>query len=378
MSSLTLPWQPARPEFRLIYKGVNISDEVKPHLISCTYTDKVHGESDEIEFTVQDHKGLWRGPWCPEHGDSVDLSIGYKGSPLVNCGTFELDEPSPSMGRSGDTMAIKGVATAVTKALRTKKTKGFDNQSLKQVVDKIAAEQGLTVIGPVPDIQFERVTQRRERDLQFLTRLAENFGAYFTVKGSKLVFIERDKVHEREEIMTISEAAGLVDGIIAPSTVWISADLKRGAHKTYSKAKATYWDGNRKKKIEVEVEDKGVRTGDTLRIDDRVENESQARARAKAELQKANQKQFSGSMELVGNPYVVAGQTISLDAGFGKWAQKYVIKQSRHALTRQAYTTNIEFEGVSSGGSSSSGSGKSTSATSSENRMGFASPGQRA
>lgn len=340
--------QPAEPAFKLVYKGVDITDELAPEMISCTYTDKVHGEADEIEFTVQDKDGKWRGEWCPEHGDKVDLSIGYKGLPLTDCGSFELDEPKVRMGRGGDTMTLRGVAAPVSKSLRTSKTKGYEKQTLKQIAEKVAKEHGLTIVGKPPDISFERVTQRRERDLEFLTRMADNYGAYFTVKGKQMIFADRSEVHERQPVFIIR----------ATSEDYLTADLQKSASKTYSKAKLSYYDGNEKKKIEAEVEDDKVKTGDTLKIDERVENDGQAKKRAESELQKANMKKQTGTIVLVGNPLLVAGQTVTLDAGFGKWAGPYVIQQSRHYIARNGgYTTSIEIalvEPKGKGGSKSS------------------------
>lgn len=367
---------PAEPIFQLFYRGVDISSELAPHLVSCTYTDKVHGEADDVEVTVQDRDGLWRGAWCPETGDEVTLAIGYKGGVIVPCGSFEIDEPAARLGRGGDSFTFRGQSAPVSKALRTKKTRGFDNQSLKDIAGKVASENGFTIVGTPPDIWFEHQRQRRERDLEFLSRMADDFGAYFSVKGRQLVFAERRELHERPPIFTLR----------AQSDDYISADLKRGSTKTASKAKASYFDGNQKKTIEVEVEDKDVRNGDTLRIDERVENEGQARAMAKSRLEKANLDKQTGNIVMVGNPLLLAGQVMALDDGFGKWAWRYIIKQSRHHITRSGYTTNIEIAAVGAG--SGAGSGKSGSAGSSATgaaarprsaaTSGFALPTQRA
>lgn len=327
---------PSRPKFRLLYKGVDISAEIAPHLVSCTYVDKVHGEADEIEVEVQDKDGLWRGAWCPEHGDVVTLDIGYEPGPLTPCGEFEIDEPAANMGRGGDAFTFRGLSAPVSKALRTKKTKGFEMQSLKQIAQKVAGEHGLSLVGTPPDVSFERVTQRRERDLEFLSRMADQYGAYFSVRGKQLVFAKRDELHERRSVFAFR--AGTDD--------YITAELKRASHETYSKAKVSYFEGNQKKHISVEVEDGKVTNGDTLRLDERVENEGQARARAKSELQKANLKKQTATIVLPGNPLVVAGQIVELDAGFGQWAGRYVVKSSRHHLTRSVYTANIELNGV--------------------------------
>jgi phage protein D len=359
-----------RPNFTLFYKGVNITLDVWNNLISCTYTDKVHGEADEIEVTLQDRDGVWRGPWCPEHGDRVQLWIGYEPAPLVYCGAFEIDEPAASLGRGGDTLTFRGVSAPVTKALRTRKTQGFENQTLGQIAQKVAGEHGLSVAGKPPDIRFDRITQRRKRPLEFLADLADSYGAYFTVRDNSLYFAERKELHERAPVWLFR----------ADSDDYIKADLKRAAHKTYSKARATYFDGNRKKTIDVEVEDKAVRNGDTLRLDDRVENDGQARAMTKSRLEKANMARQTGDLEMVGNPLILAGQVVALDAGFGTWAGRYLVKQSRHQMSRASYTTNCEIATVEaespqqqSGSNGASGlSGKSVGT------RGFASPPQRA
>jgi hypothetical protein len=340
--------QPAEPGFRLIYRGVDISNELQPEMISCTYVDKVHGEADEIDVTVHDRDGKWRGPWCPEHGDSVTLDIGYKGLPMTPCGAFEIDEPTVRLSREGDTMSFRGVAAPVTKSLRTTKSRGYESQSLKEIAQKIAGEHGLTIVGAPPEVTFERISQRRERDLAFLSRMADAYGAYFTVRGRQMIFAERRELHERAPVFTIR----------ADSDDYITADLKRAAHKTYSKAKLTYYEGNEKKKIEAEVEDKQVKTGDTLRIDERVETEAQAQKRAKSELEKENMKRQTGTILLPGNPLLLAGQTLALDAGFGSWAGVYLIKASRHHIVRaQSYTTSIEIAAVPPGTKSQSGQG---------------------
>lgn len=322
-----------QPAFRLWYRGVDIASEIMPHLIACIYTDKLEDASDEIDVRVQDKDGLWRGPWCPDESDKLDLEIAANVTgPYVPSGTFELDDPNGNVGRKGDDFSFRGQAAPISKALRTEKTKAFEKQSLAQIAGKIASDHGLTIVGKPPNITFDRITQRRERDLQFLSRLASNYGCYFSVRGGQLIFMPRDEVHARAPVRIIDvDDPGL-----------ITASFKKGAHKTYSKAKASYFDGKQKKNITVEIEDKSVKTGDTLKIDDRVENEGQARLRAKSGLQKENLKKKTMTMIMVGDPYLVAGQTIMAGPGFGKWAGKYVVQESRHELTRKGYITSLE------------------------------------
>lgn len=324
---------PMRPKFRLVYKGVDVSSELAPHLVSCTYTDKIHGEADDIEVTVQDVDGLWRGPWCPETGDICSLSIGYEPGLLVPCGEFEIDEPEAHLSRAGFTFAFRGLSAPVSKALRTKKTKASEKVTLRQIADEIAGRHGLSVTGTVPDVSFERQTQRRERDLEYLARLADEYGAYFTVKGKNLIFARRGELHEQAPVRLL----------FAASPDYLDASCKRSNDQTYSKARVSYFDGASKKTIDVEVADAKVKNGDTLRLDERVETEAQARAMAQSKLEKANLGKQTVSIKLVGDPYLVAGSVIALAPDFGRWAGRYIIKSSRHHIARTAgYTTHLE------------------------------------
>ena len=329
------PLDLGRPTALLSYNGVPLWDEISSQVLSLTFTDNIEGEADEIELNVRNDTGQWFDAWRPEHADEVEGQFGYVGSVMVPIGTFFVDKPSAKGGRGGDTFSTSGQSAPVNKAIRTKKTRAFESQKLGDTVRKVAGELGMEVVGTPPDIRFDRISQRRETDLAFLKRLAEDYGCFFKVAGKKIIFMPRSEVYGRAAIRTIAKGQREI----------ISYTLNYEAAKTASKAKASYYDGNQKKKIEVEVEDKEVKSGDTLRIDDRVENEGQAKALAKSKLQKANLKQWTANFTLVGDPLLLAGQNVQL-SGYGKWDRKYSITKARHQLTRSGLTTAVEMAGV--------------------------------
>lgn len=362
------------PPWKLYYRGVDITTAIDHEVISVTYTDKKHGENDEIEVTVKDDTGKWINTWCPEDGDEVELFILDKMGIPVPCGTFEIDEPEASLGRAGNTFSFRGVSAPVTKAIRTKRTVEYEQVDLFGIANKVAASHGFQVIGTVPDLKFDRITQRQETDLGFLARIADQYGCYFTVRGKQLIFTDRSKLHEREAVRIISQT----------DSDFQSAALKRQTDETYSKAKVEYFDGNKKKKLSVQVSDGDVKTGDTLRLNERFESEAHGKRRAESELQKKNAKQYTADVVMKGDPYLLAGNIVELGPDFGKWARRYIIDQSRHHLTRTSHSTNISLEkikeaavkGATGTGSKSAAGG--TTNTGSNGRMGFASPSQRA
>jgi len=226
-------------------------------------------------------------------------------------------------------------------------------------------------MGEIPAITFDRITQRQETDLGFLARIADQYGCYFTVRGTKLIFTDRTKLHEREAVRIITTR----------DEDFISASLSRKTDETYSKAKVEYFDGNKKKKLSVSVADGDVKTGDTLRLNERFESEAHGKRRAMSELQKKNARQYTADVEMRGDPLFLAGNIIELGAGFGKWARRYIISQSRHHLTRTSHTTSMELEKIKEAavkGATGTGSSKTATDTGSNGRMGFANPAQRA
>lgn len=324
----------SKPRFVLIYRGVDISSELDPMTTSVSYTDKLHGEADEIDVAVQDKDGRWKGEWKPEPGDLMNLTIHDGLGGVLPCGDFEMDEPDASGDRGGDIMTIRGLAAPISKPLRTEKTRAFEKQSLSQIVNKVAGENGLSVEGDIENLTFERVTQRRERDLEFLTRLAEDTGHYFSVRGTRAIFTSIKSVDGGAAALTIRHAMR--------GTTLLSYSLKQQTADTYSSAKVTHLDENKKEMIEAEERDGEVRTGDILRVSgERVETQSQATALAKSRLHYKNRKSTSGSISLVGDVRVVAGVVVDL-ADFGKYSGRLLVDSSTHSMSRGGYTTGAE------------------------------------
>lgn len=323
-----------KPHFALIYQGVDISSELDPMTLSVTHTDKLHGEAAEIDVTVQDNDGRWKGSWKPEPGDTMTLTIHDGRGGVLPCGDFEMDEPEARGDRGGDTMTIRGLAAPISKPLRTEKTRAFEKQSLRQIVGKVASENSLSVEGDIENLTFERITQRKERDLEFLTRLAEDTGHYFSVRGKRAIFTSFKSVDGRAAALTIRHAM--------VGTTLLSYSLKNQTAETYSSAKVTYLDERKKEMIEAEEQDGEVKTGDTLRVSgERVENAGQAQALAKSRLHYKNRKQTSGSISLVGDVRVVAGIVVEM-ADFGKYSGRMLVNSSTHSMSRGGYTTGAE------------------------------------
>ncbi|WP_457798088.1 phage late control D family protein [Methylocystis sp. S23] len=321
------------PTAKLYFKGREIWSDIESEVISLTFTDNLDDEADEIILDLKNDHGRWFDRWFPDLNDELRGQLGYKGGKLLDMGTFFLDEPNAFGDRAGDIFRIRGQSKPVDKALKTPKTREFERKSQRQIAHGVLSEHGLALVGTPPEIAFERVTQRRERDLEFLARLANDYGSFFAVKGKRAIYMDRDELFSRPAVRMLARGERAI----------ISYNLTHKSEGTHSKARVSYFDGNKKKLIDVEAEDRDIQTGDALRIDERVESQGQAKKLAESRLQKANMAAWGATFEIYGDPSCQAGQTVQLSK-FGRWDRKYIISSARHRLARGGYTTNMELD----------------------------------
>lgn len=331
---------PREPAFIVKYQGMDVTAQFGGYTTAITYTDKRHGESDECQLDMHNASGEWMGIYAPQDGDKMQVWYGYSDE-LVFAGEFTIDEWTVTGDSNGDKISIKGLAAPKTQALRTKNTTAFEEQSLSEIVQKIAAKHGLQVEGEIEDLKFQRITQNGERDLEFLKRLADDYGHYFTVKGNNLVFTSRDGLRAREPVFK-------VDRIADVGQLLKSYDLSFADHKAAKKAEVKFEHPRRKALVGAEAssaDDLGVVTssGDVMKLNVRVEDEEQAKRIAKSRLDQKNAQKVTGTLDLVGTPTAVAGSVIVLK-NFGLFDGRYLIVESEHKSERSGYSTSIQIE----------------------------------
>lgn len=320
------------PQFLLHYGHKDITAFITPYVLSVTYTDKLTGESDELEVSVEDTDGKWRGDWYPEKGDELSLKLGYKGEPLLPCGEFQLDEVEYSA--PPDVVTLRGLASGITGELRTKATRAYETQTLRQVAQQVAARHGLVVTGKLGELKLDRITQNAESDLAFLKRLAESYGYAFSVRGKQLVF------HELADL----DARGAV--LVIPRSVLKQVSLRDKTDAVYRACTVQYHDPQTGKLIKHTEKASGVTEGDVLNLTERCESRADAEAKAKAALRRSHGRRTEGTLTLEGNPRLVSGNNVEL-TDMGRLNGLYQIRQARHVIDRGAgYSTEIEVSRV--------------------------------
>lgn len=324
------------PRWILTYQGVNVSADISGMVLDITYSDRVGGAASEIEIALEDHDRLWQGPWRPQQGDLTNLLIGYCGEPLMPCGDFEVDQME--LDGPPDVFRIRGLSAYITPAMRTRRSVAYENRTPRQIAGVIAGlyRLALVAVEGETEIAYARITQRNETDLEFLRRLAEEHDYEFSVRGAQMVFYPRSALEQLAPVVTIKR-----------SDVTAFALVSR-THRIYRSAQVNYQQPSTKELISASSSAAGsAAVSDTLKLNVRCENTSQAKARAAAALHRANMLATTARLRLEGSTVLSAGNPAAL-FGFGADDGVYIVEAARHRLTRQTgYMTDIEARRVS-------------------------------
>lgn len=334
--------------------GHPVADKTNPYLLSFTYTDNAHGKADEIQISLHDRDGFWRGAWKPAKGDPVEAALvctdwEEPGQVLVlPCGSFKVDEIEFS--GPPDLVNIKCISSTLTTQFRdSQKTRGWENSTFQAVAGQIAGENGLALMYSGDPLPFKRLDQRNMSDLSFVFSQADKFALNCKCHDGMLIIQDAES----------AEAAGAMLSIPRTGNMY---SPKRYSYKDssaatrYTDAKAAYTDPKTGKTHTGSAVANNLGKGSgakTLTLQERVESAGEAIRLSKAKLHNANTKEQTASIECMGCPYMVAGKTIDL-IDFGDFSGKYFIKTATHKLGGgSAYTTSLEL----TKGASASGTG---------------------
>lgn len=323
----TLPLR--RALWSIEYEGKDITSEISGMLIEATYKDEAHGKSDDLQLKLEDHDQRWSNGWAPKSGDRIVFRFGWAGSPLQPAGRFEVAEVEAD--GPPDVVTVKCNSAGVKPALRTERTQGYDQQSLAQIASSVAQRNGLRVVGNVPDLEHGRVTQAGEADLAFLTRLAEDAGAVFTVKGDQLVFHDLNALLTADAVLTLARR---------DLTRW---RWRYKVQDTAASAQVAYNDpvsGRTERATATPASPIGG--GDVIKLAARVDGPAQAQRLADVQLMQANRGQIEGTLDMPGEPRLAAGAKV-LVASFGRYDGEFLIEKATHKISRSTgFTTSIE------------------------------------
>ena len=332
-----------RPIFAIAADGADITAAIRDRLVALELRDEEGLASDALTITLDDRDHAIQ---LPPTGAHLALRLGYDANGLVDMGGWivnelELASPPARMVIRARAAHLGGARPDAARALRTAKTRAWENISLGGIAAAIAAEHGLEArIDPAFDggnppslgAPIPHLDQVDESDLHLLARLARDAGAVCKIVAGRLILAPRGA--------TVSPTGRCLDvaRIHAREVArWRITLSERGK---YAACVARWHDVHAATTHE-------VRAGQgepALRLPRLYASEREALAAARARLDEANRGRARLSVTLPGRPDAASGAPLKL-AGFrdgvdGRFTATRVI----HRLDRRGWITTIEGE----------------------------------
>ena len=328
------------PKYTVFYNNKNITTDISKYMLSLTYNDKTEGESDEIEIEVEDVDLRWQNGWYPEKGAKLTVTIED-----LKCGVFEIDEIN--LSGPPDVVTIRGMATGIVNTLRTKKSDAHEKKTLKQIAEKVASKNSMTIQGDIPDITFDRVTQNQETDLAFLKRVSRDYGVIFAVRENVITFTSIYSLEKRNNSFSIDKTELSRYAIVDKADGMIKTASVKSKNAKKNEAVSTNLEFEKYKSEQGYTSDNPVNQ-DSGVTHSRVENKQQAEAKAKAIMHLSATNQQEGNLEFQGTTLAIAGNNFQV-TGLGKLSGKYHIKSSSHKIDKSSgYTVSVEIKRLNS------------------------------
>ncbi len=324
-----------RTSVSILYQGKDISREIAPFLLSFTFTDNSGGQADDISLSFEDRGGLWLNDWTPAKSDIITASIIHSdGSETLSlpCGSFSVDQIDFSLPPA--VFTVKAVSSSIKKRASTqKKTRFWENVSLRTICSQIAADNSLSLsFSSSQDSVFERIDQTEQSDLDFLKTLCADFGLTVKVQESRLIIYD----------LAEAENSSPVDKISVDEARVISCRFTNKAAQIFRKARVRYHNPVKNETYESEYDDEDEEGSEReLEIHERVESQAEAERVVEQRLTSANRREITGSLTLMGDPRLAAGVTIEL-SGLGMFSSKFFVNKATHKVDGTGYTTTLE------------------------------------
>lgn len=343
-----------RAEVHITFDGTDITEDIKPYLLSMTYTDNEEDECDALAVELQDREGIWLESWASDMIAAAAESRKITGTitrknwtgngedEVLDCGEFELD--SVSISGPPSTLSLDAAALPWAEPIRqTVENKEWEEYDLSGIAAEVAANGGLTLEWlSDTDPHYERQEQFMESDIVFLSNLCHESGLSLKATDGKLVVFDQKTYESAGPIRTIRRG----DGSYTRYT------LDTGESNSQYSACTVRYDHAEKGLIEATYnnpDEKGKKNKQVLKKTVQVDSIGQAEAVAKALLRLANKFEMTASFTFPGNPLYCAGLTLALE-GFGEWDGKYMIRQAVHKVSGDGgYTTSVKLRMVLNG-----------------------------
>ncbi|AAZ72619.1 bacteriophage late control gene D protein [Burkholderia pseudomallei] len=322
-----------QPDYRISVGGRDLSRLFAPRLVSLSISESRSDEADTIDIVLDDSKNDLD---IPKRGATIKASIGWAGEPLVDKGSFVVNEVEHS--GAPDIITIRARSAAMTSGMQERREKSWHRQTIGSIVHAIAGRYSLApIVGDaLAKILIAHIDQTHESDMSFLTRLAKRYDAVMNVKDLRLLFMP---------IGTGQTASGKQLDVLELTRA--SGDSHRyhvSERENYAAVRAHYHSTGRAKRKSVIVGGENNKNVKVLPED--YATEAEARAAAQAEFKRMQRSQATMSYTLARGraelfpemPVTVSGFKPEIDE------TPWLVKKTTHTIGDVGFTTALELE----------------------------------
>ncbi|MBB6191496.1 hypothetical protein FHS51_001723 [Sphingobium wenxiniae] len=180
-------------DWRVTLDGKDLTDRLRPRLISLSLSEKRGDEADELDIALHDSDGLLA---IPKEGALLRVSLGWRQGRdvtigLVDKGSFKVDDVTHS--GPPDVIRIRARSADFTSEIRNRREQSWHETTLGTVLSDVAGRNGLTprIASDLAAVAVPSISQSRESDIAFLRRLGRENDAVATVKDGHLIFARK-------------------------------------------------------------------------------------------------------------------------------------------------------------------------------------------
>lgn len=280
----------------------------------------------------------------------------------LNCGTFELDTVDCD-GPPAE-VTIKATSLPFNAQIRqTKKNRGWEKYHLSGIAAEMAAKNGMVCsFLSANDPFYERVEQYQVSDIAFLKKLCHDAGISLKATSKMLVLFDQPDYEAKKPVLTIRKDNGRIlpaapeahgaYGRNGDCETYTSYHLSIGtADAQYQSCRVSYNDPSTGKCIEGVAKIQDYKESDKnqqLEITAKVGSAAEAKKLAEKRLRLHNKYCRTAEFTMPGSPALAAGVTVELK-GWGGWDGAYIVKQAKHTVSEDGYTTSFSLRKVLEG-----------------------------
>jgi phage protein D len=327
----------ARPFFKITQGGNDITQKIGSRNISLSITDGVGFDSDTVSYEIDDQDGAIA---LPKTGVKISVTAGYRdNNNSRDFGIFIVDQVS--LSGWPQKISINAQSVGAKTAVKEKKVKSYskkDYPTYGDIYAEIASQSGLTlaISSDIKSVANEYEAQSEETPLEFGSRIGENLDAHVSGKNGRLVVVKRGAGKS-------ASGATLPEFKIAPGVNLVDYSVSLKDTPKHKNVKAKYYDREEATRKEVTASSSSEGPDFLIREVFPTEEEAQRAADAKGK----NLVRISGeaSFTIVGNPFVMAEQLITVEGVRSGVDGSWRVKTVTHSFSATgAYTTSITCE----------------------------------